>query len=518
MKSRKIEGRLHTRRGLHHVRVTIGVKKRTIRRLHDSLDEVTGDVRSRQIGELVTALRDAGHDSFVQKAIDDGAAADEATFAKIVATVRGLCAGHLRERPAKPATGERFQTFAERWTKGELARTYPDHVKKLRSMSDNKARLEAYVYPKIGDKPIDEVTLEHCLDVMAALPEKLSLATRRHVAQVIHRLFSLAVFPARLIKASPLPRGFLPRIGAPKAKGFIFPNEEAKTLGSTSTPIELRMLLGFLHREGCRKEEGATLEWGDNRAADAAGWIDLDHGRVYLDDHKTVDSSGARDWPLDPSVAIALKAWRKMRPKARFVFGSGDAAANVDRLAAQYRAALLAAGVDRRELHFSTATRQRIVAHDTRGVFITISMASGRSESWIMDRTGHTTSAMLAKYRRRAEGLSEGSSVALTPLDQAVPELAAYIDAKPSGTGSRGDGSDSRGDRRRGTPRGRRQFRAVKTATLPECPGTELNCRHADFQSAALPTELPGRGLRREHCGRRRRATLVATGATSTTA
>ena len=24
------------------------------------------------------------------------------------------------------------------------------------------------------------------------------------------------------------------------------------------------------------------------------------------------------------------------------------------------------------------------------------------------------------------------------------------------------------------------------------CPGTESNCRHADFQSAALPTELPG--------------------------
>ena len=24
------------------------------------------------------------------------------------------------------------------------------------------------------------------------------------------------------------------------------------------------------------------------------------------------------------------------------------------------------------------------------------------------------------------------------------------------------------------------------------CPGTELNCRHGDFQSPALPTELPG--------------------------
>ena len=26
-----------------------------------------------------------------------------------------------------------------------------------------------------------------------------------------------------------------------------------------------------------------------------------------------------------------------------------------------------------------------------------------------------------------------------------------------------------------------------------EWPGAESNCRHADFQSAALPTELPGR-------------------------
>src|SRR5687767_8987838 len=29
--------------------------------------------------------------------------------------------------------------------------------------------------------------------------------------------------------------------------------------------------------------------------------------------------------------------------------------------------------------------------------------------------------------------------------------------------------------------------------TYTEWPGAESNCRHADFQSAALPTELPGR-------------------------
>ncbi len=32
------------------------------------------------------------------------------------------------------------------------------------------------------------------------------------------------------------------------------------------------------------------------------------------------------------------------------------------------------------------------------------------------------------------------------------------------------------------------------TGLTVEWPGAELNCRHADFQSAALPTELPGPG------------------------
>src|SRR5438552_15052329 len=30
-------------------------------------------------------------------------------------------------------------------------------------------------------------------------------------------------------------------------------------------------------------------------------------------------------------------------------------------------------------------------------------------------------------------------------------------------------------------------------------PGAESNCRHADFQSAALPTELPGRTMQQKN-------------------
>ncbi len=35
-------------------------------------------------------------------------------------------------------------------------------------------------------------------------------------------------------------------------------------------------------------------------------------------------------------------------------------------------------------------------------------------------------------------------------------------------------------------------------ADLQWWPGTESNCRHGDFQSPALPTELPGHQVLRE--------------------
>src|ERR671916_487783 len=56
-----------------------------------------------------------------------------------------------------------------------------------------------------------------------------------------------------------------------------------------------------------------------------------------------------------------------------------------------------------------------------------------------------------------------------------------------------------------------------------EWPGRELNPRHADFQSAALPTELPGRGAvnigrgctwAKSECNRPVRSTLACVSST----
>ena len=61
--------------------------------------------------------------------------------------------------------------------------------------------------------------------------------------------------------------------------------------------------------------------------------------------------------------------------------------------------------------------------HDLRGVFCTVSLADGKTESWITDRTGWQSSAMVGTYKRMARTFGELDLGPLTPLDEAIPEL-----------------------------------------------------------------------------------------------
>jgi len=83
---------------------------------------------------------------------------------------------------------------------------------------------------------------------------------------------------------------------------------------------------------------------------------------------------------------------------------------------------LEAAGIDRPELYERSASRQPIRVHDLRATFVTLSLAAGRTETWVQDRTGHTTNAMLQRYRRAARTVREVGLGALLPLDEALPE------------------------------------------------------------------------------------------------
>jgi len=185
-------------------------------------------------------------------------------------------------------------------------------------------------------------------------------------AQSIHKVLSIAVYPARLIPVHPLPKGFLPKLGPQKAKGYLRPDEDAALLsctkvapdGSPVMPLWRRVFWAFLSREGTREGEAIELRVGD---------LDLKHGGAchpLCEDGKTSPPKDARVFVDDEGKPL-------------------DAA----HLPRTLRADLIAAGVNRPELHATTKARLRLRVHDLRGTFVTVALANGATE--IVDLRSH---------------------------------------------------------------------------------------------------------------------------------
>ncbi|HXS17828.1 MAG TPA: DNA integration/recombination/inversion protein, partial [Polyangiaceae bacterium] len=61
---------------------------------------------------------------------------------------------------------------------------------------------------------------------------------------------------------------------------------------------------------------------------------------------------------------------------------------------------------------------------DLRATFVTMSLAAGKTEAWVTDRTGHTSSTMLYRYKRAARTHAEAQMGSLRPLHEIIPELS----------------------------------------------------------------------------------------------
>jgi len=178
-----------------------------------------------------------------------------------------------------------------------------------------------------------------------------------------------------------------------------------------------------------RASELERLKWRD---------LDLEHGRLRLDENTTDDP---RAWALSPDVVRALVWWRRktkgepddlvlranLQHGARFLRGPDDGSGPGD---------LQRAGITRAELFERSASRQPLRLHDLRATFVTVSLANGRTEQWVTDRTGHKSSAMVALYARQARTWGELRLGALGPLDGLIPEVKGTRGGAKGGTGS----------------------------------------------------------------------------------
>jgi integrase len=409
-------------------RITIEGRKRRTFPLAACLTSEQAEERKTHLAQMALRLREAGHADKIAKLVGTGAAARPGRpWQTVVQAVELICNG-----TATPATEiPTFASLAQDWTSGELARRFPDHVRQKRSSSRDEELLRLYVLPHVRDVRLDEFDLHDAEIVMASLPEvnprtkrALAPATRRHVAQVISRVTHLAVYPGKWRPASPSPKGWLPSLPPRKAKECLYPNEDARLLTGRSmevgktgplpdVPLLRRLAYGFLAREGMRTEEMARLRWRD---------VDLGHGRVNLERDKTDDP---RDWDLRPDVVEALKRWKlRSRPHSEpsdHVFAEDGVPLNVEHLAEQIRNDLRRVGIERPQLFEGTETRQRFRAHDLRATFVTIALATGKTETWVSDRTGHDGHSMIERYRRKARTWNLGQ---LGPLHALIPELA----------------------------------------------------------------------------------------------
>lgn len=316
-----------------------------------------------------------------------------------------------------------FEEFGRLWTAGKLAQWFPDHVKKKISAVDDARRFRRYVYPHIGREPVRSFEgrrgIELVERVVSGLPPAgatFSSSSRRQVLQGIHRLLTLAVYPAKLLVTNPLPRGFVPKGACEKAKSYLYPDEEAKLMAFCDLPVEERLFYGILAREGLRVSELRGLRWAD---------VDLNRGVLTLDQNKTDEP---RAWAMSPDVVEALRHWKRICTERGVTSRSILVNARgrpIDRLALakKLRESLLRAGVTRPQLFEANESRIPLRAHDLRASFVTVNLALGKSEAWITDRTGHKSSQMVALYKRAARTHTELNLGPFRPLDESIPEL-----------------------------------------------------------------------------------------------
>lgn len=432
---RKPTGNTYESRGKHYARVTVGKARRSFR----AASATDAEALAALFAPLARRLVDAGHEARATTMLGDIAASTGSARAARLRVVEELLSG--ARAPKVERSSITVGELAAQWTSGALARRFPDRIKVKRSRAADVSRLANHILPAVKDVAIADFTLDHAEDVLAKMPASLSPETRRHVARLLARLLSLAVFPLRILATSPLPRRWIPSGGPAKAKAWIYPDEDRKLLACTKIPIRWRIFWGFLAREGMRVAEACALDRAD---------VDLERGVVTLDKNKTDDP---RAWALSSGVAEAIAAWLHLREddaEPLFLDHHGERVNPRADLAKRFRGHLRRAGVTRPELYEKGPSRVRIRAHDLRGTFVTIAAANGKSETWITDRTGHRSSGMVRRYQRAARTAAELGLGDLCPLVKAIPELRAASRKGGGKGGSVNEGNERAGNTGRG--------------------------------------------------------------------
>lgn len=390
-------------------------------------DETEAKRRELQIAEISRLLARACVPWDVATDVLDLVGQGQAVTANEI--VEAHMAGLTASKPVVATESKEIRSMndlARAWMTGELAKKYPDckAARQTKRSGDDENNWK-YIGKTIGLISVKRFTLEDAELAMRKLPEGRTSSTRRRYALLMTKLLRLAVYPLKLIKFSPVPPGFLPARNKVKAKSWLYPDDDRQLLACTRIPIDSRVLYGFLGREGMRCGEALSLQYHD------FGLTAGKTGVVMLDKNKT---DTPRTWALTPGTAAAIRRLKDLTKAGPddYPFRHLETAHVAD----DFRGHLKLAEIDRPEMHEQNENRLRMRLHDLRSTFVTISLANGKTETWVRDRSGHKSSEQINTYRQAARMAEELELGAFAPLDQAIdwkheaPAVAAPLAAE----------------------------------------------------------------------------------------
>ena len=316
---------------------------------------------------------------------------------------------------SKVRTKTTFQDVAEMWLSGELYVRFPGMRKRTgRGIEQARQKLEDFVFPIIGGLPIEQVGDREVIGVIEAARKTGRLAEVSLVAlfDICRRVISLAHSPLKLIDHVPLGPMHRP-VAQRRQQAQLTPKDDLHLLQCTDVSIHDRIWWGALAREGTRVKEMLALKWSALTEDDV---LQVWHGKTRR----------FTRWEIDAATARGLRLYRQLCGNPgpdEFIFHP----TSKTQFAFAFRRDLEKAGFKERrpELWINDDRQKQVVAHCLRALFVTVSLAAGKPDKYIRQRTAHCSERMQETYEQDVDLFREKGWKGLGALDETIPELAA---------------------------------------------------------------------------------------------
>jgi len=274
------------------------------------------------------------------------------------------------------------------------------------SAPDRLSRLERWAIPEIGDMPVTAVRPGHVSGVLEAVAARGKSSTT-----LAHMRGDMIYVFGRLLKEETVTRnpaqGELvdtpPGVDDERPRAVLRDEEFAALVEHPTTPPQLRMM-AIVSRAvgGMRTSDLRAWTWGHVDTT-TWGWADVPRPKTAKR-ARAINGPRAPQYRLErlelpPRVAAELRGWWEAsgRPQGDTtpVFRMPPCRKSY---AADLRAALLAAGVDRHELHHNTDRTKRVDFHSFRRAWSTAIGKAGLPAQMAMKVTGHRQMSTHLRY------------------------------------------------------------------------------------------------------------------------